>query len=76
MRKESTMHVSVTIFLTFIKQLLNQYVRSSHPEEFCKKGVLRYFSKFTGKHLVFSSKVAGRGLKFCLKRDPGTGLFR
>ena len=30
--------------------------RSSHPEVFCKKGVLRNFAKFTGKHLrrVFS----------------------
>ena len=25
--------------------------RSSHPEEFCKKGALRNFAKFTGKHL-------------------------
>ena len=25
--------------------------RSSRPEVFCKKGVLRNFSKFTGKHL-------------------------
>ena len=25
--------------------------RSSRPEAFCKKGVLRNFTKFTGKHL-------------------------
>ena len=25
--------------------------RSSRPEVFCKKGVLRNFVKFTGKHL-------------------------
>ena len=25
--------------------------RSSHPEVFCKKGILRSFTKFTGKHL-------------------------
>ena len=25
--------------------------RSSHPQVFCKKGVLRNFAKFTGKHL-------------------------
>ena len=25
--------------------------RSSRPEVFCKKGVLRNFTKFTGKHL-------------------------
>ena len=26
-------------------------LRSSHPEVFCKKGVLRNFAKFIGKHL-------------------------
>ena len=37
--------------------------RSSRPEVFCKKGVLRNFTKFTGKHLCqsfFFNKVAGR----------------
>ena len=36
--------------------------RSSRPELFCKKGVLRNFPKFTGKHLcqrLFFNKVAG-----------------
>ena len=36
--------------------------RSSLPEVFCKKGVLRNFTKFTGKHLYqsfFFNKVAG-----------------
>ena len=28
--------------------------RSSRPEVFCKKGVLRNFAKFTGKHLCQS----------------------
>ena len=28
--------------------------QSSHPEVFCKKGVLRNFAKFTGKHLCQS----------------------
>ena len=35
--------------------------RNSLPEVFCKKGVLRNFSKFTGKHLcqsLFLNKVA------------------
>ena len=34
----------------------------SRPEVFCKKGVLKNFSKFTGKHLrmsFFFNKVAG-----------------
>ena len=37
--------------------------RSSRPEVFCKKGVLRNFTKFTGKHLcmsLFFNKVAGQ----------------
>ena len=36
--------------------------RSSRPKVFCKKGVLRNFTKFTGKHLcqsLFFKKVAG-----------------
>ena len=36
--------------------------RSSRPEVFCKKGVLRNFAKFTGKHLCqgrIFNKVAG-----------------
>ena len=36
--------------------------RSSRPEVFCKKGVLRIFAKFTGKHLcqsLFLNIVAG-----------------
>ena len=36
--------------------------RRSRPEVFCKKGVLRNFTKFTGKHLcqsLFFNKVAG-----------------
>ena len=42
--------------------------RSSRPEVFCKKGALRNFTKFTGKHLcksLFFNKVAGlRPVKF------------
>ena len=37
-------------------------IRSSRPEVFCKKGVLRNFTKFTGKHLcqsLFFNKVSG-----------------
>ena len=36
--------------------------RTSRPEVFCKKSVLRNFTKFTGKHLcqgLFFNKVAG-----------------
>ena len=44
--------------------------KSSHPEVFCKKGVLRNFTKFTGKHLcqiLFINKVAGLRLATLLK---------
>ena len=44
-----------TVFLFFF--------RSSRPEVFCKKGVLRNFAKFIVKHLchsLFFDKVAGR----------------
>ena len=37
--------------------------RNSRSELFCKKGVLRNFTKFTGKHLcqsLFFNKVAGQ----------------
>ena len=40
-------------------------------EVFCKKKVLRYFAKFTGKHLcqsLFFNKVADWGLQLYLKR--------
>ena len=54
---------------------------SRHPEVFCKKGVLRYYAKFTGKNLcqsLFFNNVAGLRLKACnviKKRDSGTGAF-
>ena len=38
------------------------FYRSSRPDVFCKKGVLRNFGRFTGKHLCQSlhfNKVAG-----------------
>ena len=49
-------------------------IRSSRPEVFCKKSVLRNFAKFTGKHLcqrTFFNKVAGLGAK----RISCTGVF-
>ena len=46
-------------------------VRSSHPEVFCKKGVLRNFSKLTEKHVcqsLFFNKVAGLTSATLLKK--------
>ena len=45
--------------------------RSSRPEMFCKKGVLRNFVKFTGKHLcqsLFFNKVVGLRPAILLKK--------
>ena len=45
--------------------------RSSRPKVFCKKGVLRNFAKFTGKHLcesLFFNKVAGLRPAILLKK--------
>ena len=53
-------------------------LRGSRPEVFYKKGVLRNFAKFTGKHLcqgLFFNEVAGLGPASLLKRDAGTGVF-
>ena len=54
------------ILQNLLKTLLlifgSSMTRSSRPEVFCEKGVLRNFSKFTGKHLcqsLFFNKVAG-----------------
>ena len=51
--------------------------RRSRPEVFCKKGVLRNFTKFTGKHLcqsLFFNKVAGLACKF-IKKQTLAQLF-
>ena len=45
------------ILKNICKQLLLE-VRSSRPEAFCKKGVPRNFTKFTGKHLCQSLRPA------------------
>ena len=46
-------------------------IRSSRPEVFCKKGVLRNFGKLIGKHLcqsLFFKKVEGQSLQLYLKK--------
>ena len=54
-------------------RLLRLYASATSSHQRCsmKKGVLRNFAKFTGKHLcqsLFFNKVAGWGLQFDLKR--------
>ena len=50
----------------------------SRPEVFCKKGALRNFAKFTGKHLCQSlsfNKVAGLSLATLSKKEPLAQVF-
>ena len=61
------MNISKSLFkkvaIVCIKKSKFGTLRSSPPEVFCKKGVVRNVSKFTGKHLchsLFFNKVAGR----------------
>ena len=52
--------------------------RSSHGKCSIRKGVLRNFTKFSGKHLcqsLFFDKVASLRPATLLKRDSGTGVF-
>ena len=52
--------------------------RSSCPEMFYKKGALRSFAKFTGKHIWLSlsfDKLADCMLAALLKKDSSTGVF-
>ena len=46
-------------------------VRSSRPEVFCEKGVLRNFAKFTGKHLCQSLFL----IKLQASRPQGLQLY-
>ena len=51
--------------------------RSSRPEVLCKRGVLRNFAKFIGKHLyqrLFLNKVAGLPCNF-IKKEALAQVF-
>ena len=55
----------------------NQLYRSSHQRCSLRKGVLRNFAKFTGKHLcqsLFFNKVAGAACNF-IKKETLTQVF-
>ena len=60
--------------IAFIQASLLSFLlfRSSRPEVFCKKGVLRNFTKFIGKHLcqrLFFNKVASLRPATSLKKS-------
>ena len=48
--------------------------RSSRPEVFCKKGVLRNFTKFTGKHLRQSQSLFFNKVDF-IKKETLAEVF-
>ena len=57
---------------------LHLQCRSSRPKVFCKNGVSRNFTKFTGKHLCqsfFFNKVVGLRPVTLLKKSSVTGVF-
>ena len=52
-------------------------IRSSRPEVFFKKGVLRNFAKFIGKNLcqsLFFNKIAGKTCSF-IKKETLAQVF-
>ena len=69
----------VVICSSYIYLIIDKKIfRSSRPGVFCKKGVLRNFANFTGKHLcesLFLIKLEAGGLQLYLKTDPGTIVF-
>ena len=74
LKKEPISEISFNYVSWAILLVLNIY-KSSRPEVFCKKGVLRNFAKFPAKHLrqsLFFNKVVGQawGLNFIKKETP------
>ena len=55
----------------------NTLYRSSRPEVFCKKGVIRNFTKFTGKHLASVSFLIKLQAQVCnfIKKEALAQVF-
>ena len=56
----------------------SEFIQKQPQKCSMKKGVLKNFTKFTGKHMcqnLFFYKVAGLRLATLLKKDSGTGVF-
>ena len=78
LKKFTSDKINVTKNALFFLSRAPTHNRSSRPEVFCKKGVLRNFAKFTGKHLcqrLFFNKVAGQRLFFNKVAGLGLQLF-
>ena len=69
---ELTLKVKLSMYSSpLCVSTFNGHSRSSIPEVFCKKCVLRNFAKFTGKHLcqsLFFNKVSGVRPAILLKK--------
>ena len=60
--------------MTNLKDIIRVFFALGNPEMFCKKGVLRNFTKFTVNAPVLESLFAFRPLTL-LKRDSNKGIF-
>ena len=62
----------------YLEEILNLLIKQKQPPEvFFKKGALKNFAKFTGKHLcrgLFFNKVAGGACNF-IKKETLAQLF-
>ena len=70
--------ISVFVFFIVVDVSSKLLSRSSRPELFCKKRVLRNFVKFSGKHLwqsLFYNKVSGLKPVIFLKRETLAQAF-
>ena len=77
-RKQSLSFSLWKIVFCLIVHSTNSNFRSSRPEVFCRKGALKNFPKFTGKHLcqsLFYNKVAGLGSSTLFKKRPWHRCF-
>ena len=79
-RLESCIVFATKIANTKTRVFLFTMSRSSRAEGFCKKGVLRNFTKFTGKYLcqsLFVNKVPGLRPKACnfIKKETLAQVF-
>ena len=70
---------SLTIFAKrSISDVSQGSEKNQSPDVFFKKGVLKNFAKFTGKHQcqsLFFDNLQGLGLQLYLKKDSGSGVF-
>ena len=70
--------IAESFLSTWCIQFNETKFRSSRPEVFCKKGVLRNFTKFTEKRLyqsLFFNKAAGLRPATLIKKETWAQLF-